>query len=581
MKRDTDLRLLLQEIDHKGYPAYKQTAGKWAFRGFLLSIDHVQGDPFASPSNVSMIIDGKQAGFPAEYYKEKHRRISLEDGLLRRFSKELSNVQTDRAGSGKSGLLSTSRPGQEILERTALCVDKETGSVTVRFEVGFPAHGRTVFVKPLERIFFSVLPKLAESCFYYQNLDQKKIRSSIELADDVLALRNSLKELGLCAFVANGSILARESGISQKPMKDAVAFVSPESLCVSVDLPHKGTIRGMGVKEGIFLIVGGGYHGKSTLLLALERGVYDHIAGDGREFVVTRNDAMKIRAEDGRSVRSVDVSLFINDLPNKTDTGHFSTEDASGSTSQAAAVVEAVEAGTSLFLVDEDTCATNFMVRDDLMRQVVAKDKEPITPFLSRMRQLYAKAGISTVLVAGSSGSFFGVADTVIQMDEYVPKDVTELAKEVYLTDRAQRGNDAADDAKSMKPYEKPTDNRIVKSMPQWRKPTARIKTKVMSTDTFSIDKETVDLRGLGQIVDREQTQALAAAFKYLACHVFNDRNTLCGSVDQLYEKLLEKGPAVLYEKGTIRCGLAMPRREELIGALNRWRRLTILLHDS
>ena len=212
-------------------------------------------------------------------------------------------------------------------------------------------------------------------------------------------------------------------------MRDCVAFSSPDSLRVSMELPHKGKITGMGIPAGITLIVGGGYHGKSTLLNALELGIYNHIAGDGREYVITDITAQKLRSEDGRFIKDVDISLFINDLPNKKDTYRFSTEDASGSTSQAAGIVEGMEAGSRVFLLDEDTSATNFMVRDSFMQQVISREKEPITPFLERAEDLFEKAGISTILVAGSSGAFFHIADTVIQMDNYVPVDITRKVK--------------------------------------------------------------------------------------------------------------------------------------------------------
>ena len=220
-----------------------------------------------------------------------------------------------------------------------------------------------------------------------------------------------------------------ESGISDRPMKNSVLFQSPESMEVEMELPHKGTVKGMGIRKGITLIVGGGYHGKSTLLKALELGVYDHIAGDGREYVITVPDAMKIRAEDGRCVKNDDISMFVNNLPNGKETRSFYTEDASGSTSQAANVIEAMESGTSLLLIDEDTCATNFMVRDELMQRVVHRDKEPITPFIERARYLYEKKGISCIVVAGSSGAYFGISDWIVQMDNYVPMEITDLAK--------------------------------------------------------------------------------------------------------------------------------------------------------
>ena len=262
-----------------------------------------------------------------------------------------------------------------------------------------------------------------------KNCDAKRLQKISDLAEDQQALRDILPKLGLCAFVANGSILPRESGVSARPMKSAVCFRSPEEMEVEITLPHRGVIRGMGIRKGITLIVGGGYHGKSTLLKALEFGVYNHIAGDGREYVITDSTAVKLRAEDGRSIKKTDISMFINDLPNGKDTTHFYTEDASGSTSQAANVVEAMEAKAGVMLIDEDTSATNFMIRDELMQRVIHRDMEPITPFIERIRELYEEEGISTVIVAGSSGAYFHIADCIVQMDRYMPKDITQTAK--------------------------------------------------------------------------------------------------------------------------------------------------------
>lgn len=333
MQSQTELKNLLQRIDHKGYPAYKDTKGSYDFRNYMLSIDHVQGDPFASPSKVSVHIKGNQAKFPAELYQSQCRRIALADHLLRQFGRELEKVSFQAKGSGKSGLLSVSRCGQEVLERTACRIDAKNGDIALRFEVGFPANGRTINARELEKIFFDLLPQAVSRSMYYSAFDAKIVKKVTDLAEDQQYIREQLKEKKLVAFVANGSILPRESGISGRPMKEAVKFQSPVSLEVEFNLPHYGTIRGMGIREGITLIVGGGYHGKSTLLKALELGVYNHIAGDGREYVITDASAMKIRAEDGRSIRKVDISMFVNNLPNGKDTVGFCTEDASGSTS--------------------------------------------------------------------------------------------------------------------------------------------------------------------------------------------------------------------------------------------------------
>jgi len=387
----------------------------------------------------------------------------------------------------------------------------------------------------------------------------------MELAEDQEAIRSQLKPMGLVAFVANGSVLPRESGVSQRPMKGAVTFTSPKSMEVTLDLPYKGKISGMGIREGVTLIVGGGYHGKSTLLKALETGVYPHIAGDGREYVVTDATAMKIRAEDGRSIKHTDISMFINDLPNGKDTVAFDTEDASGSTSQAANVVESIEAGAKVFLIDEDTSATNFMVRDELMQRVIHRDMEPITPFIERVRALYEEFGISTVIVAGSSGAYFQVADSIVQMDRYVPKEITKSAKT------------AADEYPRLQlPKEgpkKPSFDRKVRSYPGL-KSKGRIKIKTMGRDGVTLNHETIDLRYVEQLMDSEQLAALGNVVKYLEENVFNGRQTLGGAIEDLYRKLDGQGLGAVCDGSYLPGNLAMPRKQEIYACLNRYRRL-------
>lgn len=429
MKSAAELQTLLRQIDHRSYPAYKDTRGQYQFQQYVLSIDHVQGDPFAAPSKVSLIVPGKVAGFARECYEQKHRRIAFQDYLLRRMAAKIREYSFKAKGSGKSGLLGISQPGQEILERSACTVNPEDGQITIRMEIGFPANGRTINAGELVKILFDFLPVCVKQTLLAASCPRDGLEKVLFLADDQLYIRQQLKERELVAFVADGAILPRRSGVSAQPMKDAVAFVSPQEMAVTLQLPHRGALRGMGIRKGVTLIVGGGYHGKSTLLEALEKGVYDHIAGDGREYVLTDDSAMKLRAEDGRSIQQVDISMFIRNLPGGKDTGHFYTEDASGSTSQAAATVEAIEMGAGAFLIDEDTSATNFMIRDELMQRVVSRDMEPIIPFIDRVRELYEDYGISTVLVAGSCGSYFHKADCILQMNRYRPVEITALAK--------------------------------------------------------------------------------------------------------------------------------------------------------
>ncbi len=567
MQSQAELRSLLQRIDHKGYPAYKDTRGSYDFGKYVLSIDHVQGDPFAAPSKVSVHVKGSTAKFPAELYQMKCRRIALCDYLLRQFGRELEKVSFKAKGSGKSGLMAVSRCGQEVLERTACQMDAAKGDIVLRLEVGFPANGRTVNSRELEKIFFQFLPQCVAGSLMYAALDAKQVKRVTDLAEDQQYIREHLKEQELVAFVANGSVLPRESGVSGRPMKDAVKFVSPESMTVSFDLPHHGTIQGMGIKKGITLIVGGGYHGKSTLLKALELGVYNHIPGDGREYVITDDTAMKIRAEDGRSIKKVDISMFINHLPNGKDTRSFSTEDASGSTSQAANVIEAMEAGTGVFLIDEDTSATNFMIRDELMQRVVNREDEPITPFIDRIRELYTDFGVSTVLVAGSSGSYFHKADCIVQMNQYEPVEITAFAKEE--ASRFPMPEQAAPEKCT------PSFARCIRADRAFRED-ACMKLKTMGRDGISINHDTIDVRYVEQLADSEQLAALAYILKYAESHVFDGRRTLKEAVDMIMKVLEEKGLAAVCESSYLPCGLAMPRRQEIFACVNRYRKIML-----
>lgn len=565
MHTASDLRSLLTRIDRRSYPAYKDTKGCYQFPNYVLSIDHVQGDPFAAPSKVSVHISGTEAGFPKVLYQSRCQRIALQDALTRKFSRQANQASFQAKGSGHSGLISISRCGQEILERTACQLNPKNGDLLLRLEVGFPANGRTINARELEKILFDLLPRCVESALLYRNLDGRQLQAIANLAEDQAYIRSTLPSLGLCAFVANGSILPRASGISPLPMKDAIPFRSPKELAVTLELPHRGTLTGMGIPKGITLIVGGGYHGKSTLLKALELGVYNHIAGDGREYVITDSSAVKIRAEDGRSIRNTDISMFINDLPNGKDTIRFSTEDASGSTSQAANVVESMEAGASLLLMDEDTSATNFMVRDELMQRVIHRDMEPITPFLDRVRELYDTCNISTILVAGSSGAYFHTADHIIQMDRYVPRDITALAKSEAAAFPVQ--------IQPPTPARAPAFHRHPKPSPEFRG-SDRIKLKSMGRDSVSINRETIDLRCVEQLCDSEQVSALGFCLLYAQRHLLDGTRDLRQIVDDLDALMEGQTPAVLCETPSAVPFLARPRKQEIFACLNRYRGL-------
>ncbi|WP_434310859.1 ABC-ATPase domain-containing protein [Hominifimenecus sp. rT4P-3] len=570
MKNSEELRRELLAIHRKSYPAYKSLKGNYDFGTYQLSIDHVQGDPFASPSKLSVHISRQEAGFPAHLYQKRHTRIALQDYLTRRFRAQTERFCFQAKGSGKSGMIAVSSCGQEILERTA-CEIRPDG-ILARFDVGFPANGRTIQALELEKILFDFLPQSVERTFFYRRLPASEVEQVFFLAEDQQAIREELSRQGLVAFIANGAILPRESGVSDRPMKGATPFQSPKSLEVTLHLPHAGEISGMGIRRGITLIAGGGYHGKSTVLQALERGVYNHISGDGREYVITEDSALKLRAEDGRKISGVDISLFINQLPNGRDTRSFSTLDASGSTSQAANIMEGVEAGSRLLLIDEDTSATNFMVRDELMQKVITRDKEPITPFLERARDLYERAGISTILVVGSCGSYFFIADTILQMDNYRPVDITEMARQMAANYPAPQIKAPGFQLPEKKRHFHPglsTQKR--KNYRGTGMVTERLKMKILGKDSFLLGNDTVDLRYVEQLVDREQTAALGCILQHIKETSEGGDREFDVVVQEIMGKIEKNGLAAICDLSYIPFGLAMPRIQEIYACLNRY----------
>ena len=570
MKMAEELQRELRSINRKSYPAYKGLKGAYQFPDYQLFIEHVQGDPFAAPSALRIFVPHSKAKFPERYYWDKCSKVALQDALLRRFAEISAKFCYQAKGSGKSGVIQVSHCGQEVLERTACEITKE--GIHIRFFVGFPANGRTINSGELEKILFVYLPKCVEMSLYHRKVPERETEQVICLKEDQRVIREELKKRGLIAFVANGSILPRQSANSDLPMKDAVPFLAPKSMEITIQLRHRGSITGMGIRKGITLIAGGGYHGKSTLLEALEKGVYDHIAGDGREFVITDDTAWKLRAEDGRKIKDVDISLFINHLPNGRNTRRFSTLDASGSTSQAANIIEAIEAKSQVLLIDEDTSATNFMVRDELMQRVIQKDKEPITPFLERARDLYEKAGISTILVVGSCGSYFYIADQIIQMDNYCPVDITEktrkLLKEYKKPDCEAEGFALPSEKRSIS-----FGSSVVRRINY--RGTGMVeeheKLKVMGRESLMLGQEQLDLRYLEQLADREQTQTLGYLLKYAKEQYSGKTTDLTALMESLIRKLEKEGIGSVSGQKEIPAGMAMPRRQEIYACFNRF----------
>ena len=567
MLNQDNLRQQLLQLDCRSYKAYKSIQGSYNFPEFTLTIDRIQGDPFASPSQLRVQIPQSTAGFPSNLYQNHSREIALCDYINRSFCQASKNISS-RRGTGNSGLIAITNIGQSIIKRTAVFINDEF--LEIRFIVGLPACGRQISGRQAAQMLCDDIPKITDK-IKYPYLDGLAIKHHVETVEDADWLRQQLKACGLVAFIPDGAILPRRSGVDDQPLlTDTLAFQSP-ALRVEFTCPNRGLVIGMGIPVGITLIVGGGYHGKSTLLKAIELGIYNHIPDDGRELVVTDPTAVKIRAEDGRSVASVDISPFINKLPQGRSTKQFSTTNASGSTSQAANIMEALEAGTRVLLVDEDTAATNFMIRDCRMQQLIAKEKEPITPFIDKVRQLYNEYGVSTILVMGGSGDYFDVADTIIAMENFQPEDVTKKAKAIAktnITERSPEGGEHFGNITARVP--------LLESIDPSRGQRDVKKLKVRDVDEIIFGNEEIDLSAVEQIVETGQLKAIALALVYGKRYI-NGCTTLPEILDQVMTDLESQGLDILtsFPEGD----LVLFRRFELAAALNRLR--TLLLRDN
>ena len=603
-----ELTSLLNQLDGKSYPAYHdiETDRGWTHEDFSILIGRAQSDPFAPPTRCRIVVPPSSAQFPPNLYSNKVRAMALGDYLHRALyahCKEMGADATLRGKGGwsgpKGGDVQILESCQHVLEQTAVQVMPD-GTVRAHVTISLPARGRTILGYAAQEIFGTTLAQLVQKALRYPSLNGARLAKHIDSIEDQLWLQQQLDERGLVAFVRNGAILPRASGVDDRPLhaSKAVPFQSPASLEVAFALPNKAVeIKGMGFPKGITLICGGGFHGKSTLLEALQVGVYPKVPGDGREFCVTSPLAAKIRAEDGRSVTAVDISPFISNLPFGKDTSCFSTQDASGSTSQASNIVEvsvlqvaafflcvvdlvsyddllyiwwikAIEAGTDLLLVDEDTCATNFMIRDEKMIQLVSADKEPITPFVRKVRSLYEERQVSSILVIGGSGDYFSVADHVVMMDSYQCIDVTSRAKEIASSGAAAT----------------PPNLPFGTIQPRYLNGNAyQINAKIgcRTRGVISLGDEEVNLAALEQIVAKSQTNTLS--FVLQLCSTIsptNSQSTLPAILDQIEKQINQSGVDSIAST-PFHGALARPRRLEIAGTINRFRRSNSLVQSK
>ncbi len=556
------LAQLCRRIEGRPYPAWRDLLGVWRLGRLRLRVDHIQGDPYAAPSRVRVRL---QPGLSPAICVDDAGRLAAADWLLRRFVSVLDQRRDGGrgAGSGRSGELDVYRPGPEVLRRTAVHVDVD-GTVELRMAVGLPARGRRVLGREGHALLVGDLCRAVDALFLDDDSAGGDARAALQRHVDSVrlqrALRDQLDAWGLVAFVADGSVLPRQSGVATGPLAGAVPVHAPDSLAVVLDSPA-GPVRGLGIPRGITVITGGGFHGKSTLLQALSWGHLDHVPGDGRERVVALPDTVAVRAEDGRAVAGVDVSAFLSRLPGDIDTHGFSTADASGSTSQAAAIVEAAEAGARLLLLDEDSSATNLLVRDARMRALIPRAHEPITPLVERVRQLRDDWGLSLVLVVGGVGDFLSVADRVIGLMDWRVRDLGPDVAALSLPAPAPPG--------ALPPRRQ---RRVVGA--SLRSGRGRVRSR--SRRRVEHDGEEVDLAAITQVIDAAHARSLGHGLRVLGQLVGDELVPMSELLDRFERAQAEQGPELLSPWDTPVGDQQVLRRQDLAATLNRLRSLRV-----
>lgn len=573
-----DLFALFKKLDGQAFNSYQKLLNKtFSHDRYHLRFIHIQGSPGAFPASVCRLGSKiAELGLTGDCLSNRLRKMATADYLLRALRAGVASHARQNRGHQGSGSFQPLALPPQVLERNVVSFEKET--VQIAFHVSLPgSHDNRVLGRQATQMFSQELTGIVDTLKAWA-AKTAQLKRHCDAVEDMVVLQHQLARYGLVAFVGDGAILPRQSGVSQAPLKeDAVAFYAPDQMAVEVELTNAGRKRGLGIRPGVNVLIGGGFHGKSTLLDALAKGVYPHIPGDGREQVVTHPDAAFICAEEGRAVNGLDLSGFIDNLPGNVDAKRFWTKNASGSTSEAAAIIEAVLAGAKLLLIDEDSSATNFLIKDHHMRKLIPQDT--ITPLFDRVQELYQRFGVSTLIVVGGSSEYLGVAEHVVAMQDYLPVCLTDQVRHLALPEpeRPAKPLTLSDNRRVLADNFNPSyrARRLGKTL------SVRIKPLRLQEKVLEYGNEQLDLTKLTALVDPHQVMAIGYAL-LLARNQFEDRvlspSDLAAAVYKLIEK---KGLTMLSGSGERPVFFARPRRLELAGAINRLRNLKVEIIET
>lgn len=406
MASEEVLRKTLKNADGKPFQKYKGIQNNFVLEDFEIIFDDVQNDRMGHTA-IRVRVPHKKAGFPEDMYDTKLREIALRDLIARRFRESARTHARSPIPKTSGGEVFIPRPGQEILERGSVAISPYF--IEVRFTADLPADGNKVSAVAMDLLMERIKTIISES-LYFSAYKQSKVYNHLQTYENAEFIRENLDSKGIVAFIADGSVLPRRDD-DLAPMVDAKEFVTDPALKVTFDVPYGEPISGMGIPKGFTAVTGASRNGKSALLDAIFAGVYDHIPGDGREYVITSRDAAFIMAEPNRPADSVDISMFVPETPEFDDTSAAKKEFVSSPMSEFVSVSEAVEMGSKLILIDEEYS------NPCVMRKGFLADNEKIIS-LSEMGSSMGRQGISLVMVSGDE-SVIRSADNVLVVEGF------------------------------------------------------------------------------------------------------------------------------------------------------------------
>ena len=565
MKNKDELYSKIDQINQQDAKQLQQLIGDYDFSRYVLKISRIDEPAETQHSLLVVSVPHFIAGFPLKLIETPVGRTALEDLLTRKVAEEIDKISAyDEDGISRRRLHIT-RPGQKILPRSSLVVTEEY--VEARIYVRLPLRDGRILGGDMKTLFFEILPRVVNAALIFCNLDEDEITAAVNLMNDADHVRHLLATRGWVSFVADHARLSRVGDSDQPDLERAIPLVVDEALARNVDVPHAGALRGFGVPAGLTLILGDAYSGRAELMHAIGDGIYNHVAGDGREMVITVPDAVYVKAEPGRSVQRVDISAFVR--PTGANPAAFTNIHADACAAQAASTIEALEVGARALLFEESDSAVEFLTRDARLGDLMPEADRTITPLSVLARRIVDQLGVSLV-IAGSSTitDFIPVADTILRIANYKVSDVTQQAKALVAPPAtAPAGADvSALIAKKRSVVPSSID-------PSAGRSELRIETEGMYQLHFG--RNTIDLHGVVQLADEDQTRTIGRILYYAKTHYMDETHPISELLDSVDQDLSTEGLETLTR--VLQGDLARPRRFEIAAALNRLPSLRIL----